>query len=372
MREKNTIPVWGGCFAPFRLITFDGEDWAPPIDQINNGTYEAAKLFRSTLNLDVGIAPLSLIVLFDGTLVLPACPEISKKKALAIFNRHLTDMLLGGMLVEEVAPDDITPGLLNFWGYHRHNCPKGRYSKLSQDLRTARAGPDESIRLFEPSAICQERYVAHHKSGLALSKKLPGNLPTVFLPACTAYSNEKWERSLILGWTTIELVIEQLWKDKVLAGPPIPGITMKRRKGFLSDTRTWSSSTRIERLWQQGHISDELYALTDQARAARNSFIHSAKESSPESAKSAIQASLHIIGSIAEDSKLSFDVKGLMHLMDESTSHFRKPVTDEKGRLLVEPRFWRHLDPAPGFKDWGNRPFEKIPEIELKPIEPKA
>jgi hypothetical protein len=58
-------------------------------------------------------------------------------------------------------------------------------------------------------------------------------------------------------------------------------------------------------------------------------------------------------------------------MLDEATEKFRSPRTDEKGRLLEAPRYWRKIDPAPGFKDWGDRPFEKLPEIELKPLEVK-
>ena len=207
MQEENTVPVWSGCFAPFQLVTFDDEEWSPSIEEINAGSYDTTKLFRSTLYVDVGIAPLSLLVLFDSTLVLPAYAEMPKRRALAIFNSHLTNLLLGGMLVEEVAPDDVTHGSLNFWGYHRHNPPMGHYTKLSQALRTARGGPEESIMLFRPRKIKKSRYLEINASGLELSRKLPSNFSTVFLPACTSYSNEKWERSLILGWTSIELMI---------------------------------------------------------------------------------------------------------------------------------------------------------------------
>lgn len=372
MQEADTVPVWSGCFAPLQLVTFDGEEWAPSIEEINARSYDATKLFRTTLNVDVGIAPLSLIVLFDGTLVLPACAEISKKQALTIFNRHLANLLLGGVLVEEVAPDDVTPGSLNYWGYHRHHSPVGHYTKLSQSLRMARGGPDESIMLYRPKTITKEHYLATHTSGLVVSSKLPGKLSTVLLPACTSYSNEKWERSLILGWTSIELMIEQMWRERVLSGPEISGISRKRRKDFLSDTRTWSSSARIELLWQKNHISDAIYALTDKARAARNAFIHSADECLPEAARSALEASLNLIETIANEGDVAFDATSLMAQLDESTTHFRKPVTDDEGRLLFKPQFWRYPDPAPGFKDWGERPFEKIPEIQLQRLEPKT
>lgn len=372
MYEENTVPVWSGCFAPLQLVTLDEEEWSPSIEEINSGSYDTTKLFRSSLNVDVGIAPLSLIVLFDGTLVLPACADIPKNRALIIFNKHLTSLLLGGMLVEEVAPDDVTSGSLNFWGYHRHHVPTGHYTKLSQSLRMARGGPDESIMLYRPKTITKKHYLQTHSVGLNLSRKLPGNLSTVLLPACTSYANEKWERSLILGWTSIELIVEKMWTEKVLSGPEISGISRKRRKDFLSDTRTWSSSTRIELLWQRGHLPDATYALADKARAARNAFVHSADECSPEAARSAFEATLNLIGSVADEAGLTFDASRLMVLLDGATTHFREPVTDDKGRLLVEPQFWRYPDPAPGFKDWGDRPFEKIPEIQLQPLEPKT
>ena len=368
MKEKNTVPVWAGCFAPFRLVTRTNDNWSASLDEINASTYDTTKLFRTSLNIDVGISPLSLIVLFDGTLVLPMYSQIPKKRALSIFNKHLTDLLLGGLFVKEVAPDDVTPGSLNFWGYHRHNCPIGRYSKLSQSLRMGRSDPDDSIVLLKPQTITETEYLSHHATGLAVSKKLPTNLTTVLLPSSTAYANEEWERALILGWTSIELLIEQLWKNNVLTGRKIEGIKQKRRKDFLSDTRTWSSSTRIELLWQQGHLTDAIYSLVDKARSARNSFIHSATACLPEEARSAIEASLLIIESIALDTHLSFDQASLMSLLDESTNYFRSPVTDEHGRLLVQPTVWRYPDPAPGFEDWGDRPFEKVPEIELKPL----
>ena len=368
MQEKNTVPVWGGNFAPLRLVSLDDDDWVVSLDDINAMCYDSTKLFRSSLNIDVGIAPLSLIVLFDGTLVLPMCSDIPKTRALAIFNRHLTDLLLGGLFVHEVSPDDVTPGSLNFWGYHRHHCPKGRYAKLSQSLRTRRADPDEAIGLLNPRIIPRRDYLSHHSTGRALSEKLPEAFSMVFLPSCTALSSEEWERALILGWTSIELIIEVMWCQRVVSGSHVDGITKRRRKTFLSDTRTWSSSTRIELLWQIGALTDEIYELVDKARAARNAFIHSAKACAPEDARSAIEGTLALIETIGADSDLPFKRSDLMRMLDESTEHFRSPIVDENGRLLSEPALWRYPDPAPGFEDWGDHPFEKRPDIQLKPL----
>ena len=372
MIEKNTVPVWGGSFDPFYLVMREGDDWSPSLDEINSNTYDSTKLFRISTNIDIGISPMSLIILFDGTLVVPNHPDIPKTRARSIFNAHLTDLLLGGLLVKEIAPDDVTYGSLNFWGYHRHHTPAGRYSRLSQSLRTRRADPDESINLIEPRKIEIDDYLGYQTRGSAISNKLHPNFPTVFLPATTAYCEENWERSLILGWCSIELLIEQLWVGKITSNAKVNGITQKRRKDFLSDTRTWSSSSRIELLWQKEHMSDELYALIDKARAARNSFIHTARNCTPEDSRSAIKAALLLVDTISSEENLPFDFSATMAKMDESTHEFSSPVADEDGRLLSEPTFWRYPDPAPGFEDWGDRPFEKISEIELKPENEKA
>jgi hypothetical protein len=369
MEDRKTIPVWGGNFSPLRLVALDGDDWTVSLDEINAMRYDSTKLFRSSMNIDVGIAPLSLIVLFDGTLVLPRCSDISKTRALTIFNRHLTDLLLGGIFVNEVSPDDVTPGSLNLWGYHRHHCPTGRYARLSQSLRTRRADPDDAILLLKPKILTKSDYLLHHATGRAISGELPEAFSAVLLPSCTAFCNEEWERALILGWTSMELILEKIWVQRVVDGTQVAGIKKQRRNPFLSDTRTWSSSTRIELLWQIGVLTDDIYAFVDKARAARNAFIHSAKACAPEDARSAIDSVLSLIEIIAASGGLLFKRSTLMHMLDESTEHFRSPIADEQGRLLIEPTLWRYPDPAPGFDDWGDRPFEKRPEIQLRPLQ---
>ncbi len=335
-------------------------------------SYDSTKLFRSSLNIDIGIAPFSLIVLFDGTLVLPRCAEIPKSRALTLFNQHLSDLLLSGLFSGEILPDDVTPGSMNLWGYHRHDCPAGRYSKLSQSLRARKADPDDAIALVDIEPLTVDEYAKRHKEGAAISKALPENLATVFLPSCTGFCNEEWERALILGWSCAELLISQLWDQHLLGGISVDGIKKKRRKDFLSDTRTWTSSTRIELLWQKGLIDDAIYAHLDRARSARNAFIHSVSGCSPEDARAVIKAVLLLIEKISIDQNLSFDSARALSQLEGRTSVFRPPITDGEGRLLHEPKYWRYPDPAPGFEDWGDRPFEKIPEIQLKPLEPKG
>jgi len=167
----------------------------------------------------------------------------------------------------------------------------------------------------------------------------------------------------------MELILEKIWVRRAVDGTQVAGIKKQRRRPFLSDTRTWSSSTRIELLWQIGVLTDDIYAFVDKARAARNAFIHSAKACAPEDARSAIDSVLSLIEIIAASGGLLFKRSTLMHMLDESTEHFRSPIADEQGRLLIEPTLWRYPDPAPGFDDWGDRPFEKRPEIQLRPLQ---
>ena len=220
--------------------------------------------------------------------------------------------------------------------------------------------------------LTTEEFLRHQRIGSEISRTLPKNLASVFLPSCTAFCNEEWERALILGWSCAELLISQLWDQHLLNGAKVDGIKQKRRKDFLSDTRTWTSSTRIELLWQKGLIEDNIYALLDRVRSARNAFVHSVSGCSPIDARGVIEADLFLIQKITANADLSFVAAEALSQLDERTSIFRSPVTDERGRLLQEPKYWRYPDPAPGFRDWGDRPFEKLPEIQLKPIQPTA
>ena len=115
MNKEITIPVWGGNCTPFRLIARDTDEWRVTVDEVNSMSYDSTKLFRSSLGIDIGIAPLSLIVLFDGTMILPRHPEIPKQRALALFNQHSTDLLLSGLFSGEILPDDVNAGRLNLW-----------------------------------------------------------------------------------------------------------------------------------------------------------------------------------------------------------------------------------------------------------------
>src|SRR6185503_1582651 len=118
--EAIQIPVIIGNYAPFRLVLREGESWNPTLEQVNNNEYDYVKLSRMSTFIDIGIAPFSLGVSFDGSLVLPATKEFRlQETALDKFNETLGILLLGGIYCEAVQPTDISYGSLFIGGYLR-------------------------------------------------------------------------------------------------------------------------------------------------------------------------------------------------------------------------------------------------------------
>lgn len=97
MESEPFIPIIIGNCAPFRIITRESDKWNPSLEEINTLSYDYVKLNRNSTCLDVGISPLSLIIGFDGSLILPCIkPYNTKEGSVYLFNRILGILLLGG------------------------------------------------------------------------------------------------------------------------------------------------------------------------------------------------------------------------------------------------------------------------------------
>ena len=96
---EEAVPVITANFNPLRFVLHgESEAWRPSLEQINGRDYDYVKLHRMSTYFDVGIAPYSLGICFDGTLVLPAIPKFQERSnALAQFNETLAELLLGGV-----------------------------------------------------------------------------------------------------------------------------------------------------------------------------------------------------------------------------------------------------------------------------------
>lgn len=84
------IPTIMAFINPFSVVVRENEEWKPSIDDINESSYDYVKLNRTSTAIDIGIAPLSMIIGFDGSLILPCIKEYADvNKAVDKFNETL-------------------------------------------------------------------------------------------------------------------------------------------------------------------------------------------------------------------------------------------------------------------------------------------
>lgn len=343
--------------APFKIFTKDGRDrWNPTLDQINNNTYNHLKLSRVSGFIDGNVAPYSMLVGFDGTLALPALPEFAQPdKALKIFNRVLLEMLLGGVYTEAAAPVDIFPGTLYKTGYFRIYGLNGNNGRLHYVLRDRSASSLESICLLECKPVTISELDKAVKRGRKIVTKCDPLSHEIVLAGCTHYVSGALAEALTCLWTSIEQLVSRLWRIEVeerASGDGVP-----QRSGFLKDYRVWTTSARIELLFQKGIINTALYCSLNEARRARNNFIHRGDQPDLAAATSALNGLFFLMSLCATN-------YADIHMLDD----IRRSI---EARCILQPRppgpvpegeikYWRHMTPIPGEKHFKGRftPYE--------------
>lgn len=349
--------------APLKIFIKDRRDrWSPTLDQINNHTYDYLKLNRVSGFIDGNVAPYSMLVGFDGTLALPALPEFSQpEKALKIFNRVLLEMLLGGIYTEAAAPSDIFPGILYKTGYIRIYAQNGNAGRLHSALRDRSASTLESICLLDRKPITITELEKSVKRGRKIVSKCDPLSHEIVLAGCTHYVSGALAEALTCLWTSIEQLVSRLWRIEVedkASGDGVP-----QRSGFLKDYRVWTTSARIELLFQKEIINTELYCSLNDARRARNNFIHRGDQPDLSAATSALSALFFLMSLCTTD-------YANIHTLD----HIRRSI---EARCVLRPRpagpipegeikYWRNITPLPGEKNFKGRftPYK----LQFKPI----
>lgn len=349
--------------APLKIFIKDRRDrWSPTLDQINNHTYDYLKLNRVSGFIDGNVAPYSMLVGFDGTLALPALPEFSQpEKALKIFNRVLLEMLLGGIYTEAAAPSDIFPGILYKTGYIRIYAQNGNAGRLHSALRDRSASTLESICLLDRKPITIIELEKSVKRGRKIVSKCDPLSHEIVLAGCTHYVSGALAEALTCLWTSIEQLVSRLWRIEVedkASGDGVP-----QRSGFLKDYRVWTTSARIELLFQKEIINTELYCSLNDARRARNNFIHRGDQPDLSAATSALSALFFLMSLCTTD-------YADIHALD----HIRRSI---EARCVLRPRpagpipegeikYWRNITPLPGEKNFKGRftPYK----LQFKPI----
>jgi hypothetical protein len=369
---KRHIPVFIGNYSPFRLVLRDEDRWAPTLDEINTNTYDYVKLCRMSTFIDIGIAPFSLGVSFDGSLILPASPDFkTPQQALNKFNETLGIMLLGGLYSESVQPSDVSFGRLHFDGYLKQNGGGvGRSSNFHLAMKTRHLGAHDTIKLLEPTSIRTKTMQTAYTKGKEIFSSLENLSPSLYLNGTSNYVKQQWTEALLFLWTSLEQVINIMWENKIIKEVQSQTEnTIQGRTKFLNDFRTWTSSTRIELLYQKGFIQTKDYQLLNVARKTRNDFIHNGKAVIESTVLSAIEALFRLMSLVATDyQSASILDETIALVLSNGRAEFYPKKTVYKPEDL---KYYLKLPPIPGDKDWGDKTYEIIEELILQPLATK-
>lgn len=356
------MPVVMAVSAPLKLIAKDGRDrWNPSLQDINESTYDYLKLNRASGFIDGNVAPYMMLVGFDGSLAMPALPEFSTPGiALKIFNRVFLEMLLGGVYTEGAAPADICSGWLFKTGYLRMLSGASRNTALHSSLRDRSASVSDNIVLLNQETTTLAALQKAITRGRSILSKCDSLSPEIALAGVTHYVAGALAEALTCLWTSIEQAISQIWRLEVeqkLQADAIPN-----RSGFLKDYRVWTTSARIELLYQKGLVQADTYRCLNQARKARNEFIHRGSQPELADATAALTALFQLLSARASNYKDTSLLDGVCRQV--VTKCIRRPRTEEE--MKREPTHWRDISRLPGEAQFKGKykPFD----LQLKPI----
>ena len=368
MDEDNRVPIIIGNASPFRIIVRDTDCWTPTLEDTNNGTYDYIKLHRLSTYIDVDIRPYSMGVAFDGSLILPAAKEFhDKDKSLDIFNRTLGYLLLGGIYTEAVSPEDMTVGSMTLDGYFRPTTSSsGAVASFHRAIQTKHLGALDSIKLLNPEEIKIEDYQNAIESGKATLSAIPRLSASILLNGATQYVKHEWPESLVSLWTSIEQVLSHIWDAEIVRKRNDFGQEITGRKKFLQDFRTWSTSAKIEVLYQNTLIDPEVYGLLNNARKSRNTFVHEGIKPTQENARSALDSLFALISFACNNFE---DKSSLNNIVEMIEKHLRGELIP-KNRIFSkeEVTHWLPVPPIPGDTSWGDEEYEIIEELKLKKL----
>jgi hypothetical protein len=355
--------------SPFRLVFRSKHDeWAPTIEDINANSYDYVKLHRLSASLDIGLpAPFCMHVAFNGSLLLPKTSEFwPVEKAVSAFNEILGTIVIGGIFFGPVAPTDIDQAALYPTGYFRaFGLASGFQGQLRLALKSRIASPLHSILLHDPWHVFAIDIHKAFSAGKTICTKVRHLSPEFLLLGITGLVSHDWSAALTHLWISVEQIVEHLWQERVIAIPLIPNVAIQGRREFLSDSRTWTTSTRIELLFQRGVIRGETYVKLNTARKARNDLVHAGALPARDAAEAALDAAFQLLASAIDEDDIDKFAPMLQSYkkLDPIEHHYslKKDITKEEVAIWLGP-----LPPIPGEKEWGNKPYENIYEEAAK------
>ncbi len=268
---KENIPIITANFDPFKLVISNTNDyWSATLDEINTNTYNYEKLNQTSLSLDIGLEHYSLLVSYDGTLILPRINKFSDPyHTLSVFNDVLTCLLLGGEYCEAVLPEDIGYGLID--SNNRSMIIAGATGKISSFhklIKSSLVGKVDAIRLHNPAFITVEEFKKSYEIGKKVLQKLNNLKLEQLLFGVTFYNRQQLPESLIHFWISIERLVEFFWNRD------FESKTKELMKNLNKKKDYWTISNKIDVLYSYDFFSEDLYDNLTNIRRARNDFAH--------------------------------------------------------------------------------------------------
>jgi len=360
--KSEGIPVIIVATAPFTTVIFDEADTlGATLDQINNNTYDHLKICRSTMSID-GYIPemnqikIGVIVGYTGSFLYPMMRGVTKRSVINSVNKVLLRLMFGGIVFESVSPDDVGFGSVYKTGYYlAGGGARGKNYSFLNALQFRSASNFDTIQLIEPRTYTKDQFHSAITKGSVVVEKIPQINASMFLDGITHYSKYQLPSALVFLWSTTEALISRIWTDKIVSnGKGITG-----RKEFI-ESNVWQSAFKAEVLFQTGYIDDKLYSQLNEARVARNRLSHRGEAPTLEQCERALEATFALLSLIVTAFDRDNEFAGLV-------ASFKTQHAPRTGPL--EPQFWREIPAVPGDEKWGDKPYSRHPEIELKPIE---
>ncbi len=252
-------------------------------EQISSRQYDYACLHKMVMSGNVGIDGNRLMLFcYDGALAIPKIEQFNPiSRAVLFFNEKLAEALIGGFYCEAVSVEDITPGFLVQGPdelYVRIAEPNpASLTQLCFRLRVKMADEHELLRLCSFRQVLNKDLWTCMERGKRFRERFPRVSLVYVLRGVSALVRHDWVLALSSLWIAVEQAVSQLWNDTIASGKKsrtpdrdIPG----RRNSLRKDTRAWSTSARLENLYQLGIISDSTHCNLAIARKARNDLSH--------------------------------------------------------------------------------------------------
>ena len=351
--------------SPFRLVYKDCKDeWSASYDDLINSEYDYVKLHRLSTSFDVGLPkPFCLHIGFDGSLILPAIDQFYPlEKAVSAFNQVIGEMLIGGVYYDSIKLKDIGTGFFYLTGYVRPlNLPKTLNANLLSTLKTKTAGELHRLELLDPNHISAKELHKARDVGMEICNRIKKLSVAYVLCGVEHLIEHDWSTSLSNFWISVEQLISFLWDKKIIKEKRQSEIIIIGRKDFLKDTRTWTTSTRIELLFQKSLIDDATYQYLNLARKARNALVHDGKLPDKTASEAAFDSVFRLISIIITENERPNKFEELLKKyksMDPIQKRRKKtkiiPVSEATGVFLGP------LPSLPGEPEWGDEKYEKV------------